>query len=107
MVRAGALHRGACAAACRAQVSGKTTRSFERGDAMSRSACLIATLALAACGGDSSPTAPSAPAVSFFVTSATSVTGNLGGLAGADATCQRLAPAAGHTGRVWRAYLSV
>jgi len=74
---------------------------------MSRSICLIATLALAACGGDSSPTAPSAPAVSFFVTSATSVTGNLGGLAGADATCQRLASAAGFGNRTWRAYLSV
>jgi len=64
-------------------------------------------LALLACGSDSSPTTPSASAVSFFVTSATSVTGNLGGLSGADATCQRLATAAGHTGRVWRAYLSV
>jgi hypothetical protein len=64
-------------------------------------------LALLACGSGSSPTTPSASAVGFFVTSATSVTGNLGGLSGADATCQRLAAAAGHTGRVWRAYLSV
>ena len=45
--------------------------------------------------------------MSFFVTSATSVTGNLGGLAGADATCQRLAAAAGQGSRTWRAYLSV
>jgi Protein of unknown function (DUF1554) len=60
----------------------------------------------AACNSDS-PNGPSAPAVSFFVTSATSVTGNLGGLAGADATCQRLASAAGHGSRTWRAYLSV
>jgi hypothetical protein len=45
--------------------------------------------------------------VSFFVTSATSVTGNLGGLSGADATCQRLAAAAGYGDRNWRAYLSV
>ena len=45
--------------------------------------------------------------MSFFVTSATSATGNLGGLAGADATCQRLATAAGQGSRTWRAYLSV
>ena len=45
--------------------------------------------------------------MSFFVTSTTSVTGNLGGLAGADATCQRLAAAAGQGSRTWRAYLSV
>lgn len=56
---------------------------------------------------DEGPTSPSGPAVSMFVTSATSVTGNLGGLAGADATCERLANAAGHRGRTWRAYLSV
>ena len=60
---------------------------------------------VAAC--DDGPTSPSGPAVSFFVTSQRSVTGNLGGLAGADATCQRLASAAGHAGRTWRAYLSV
>jgi len=35
------------------------------------------------------------------------VTGNLGGLTAADATCQRLATAAGFSGGVWRAYLSV
>ena len=43
----------------------------------------------------------------FGLTSATSTTGNLGGLSGADATCQRLAVAAGHGTRLWRAYLSV
>lgn len=43
--------------------------------------------------------------MSFFVTSETH-SGNLGGLAGADATCQRLATAAGAGGRTWRAYLS-
>ena len=54
------------------------------------------------------PTSPSTGTrVSFFVTSQTSVTGNLGGLRGADATCQRLATAAGHGNRTWRAYLSV
>ena len=68
------------------------------------------------CGGGASsrPAAPTAtaspspfgPTVSVFVTSATSTTGNLGGLAGADATCQRLAAAAGHGARTWRAYLS-
>ena len=56
---------------------------------------------------DDAPTAPTGPAVSFFVTSVTSVTGNLGGLVGADATCQRLAGAAGQGARTWRAYLSV
>jgi len=59
------------------------------------------------CGDDESPTSPSASSLSFFVTSVTSTTGNLGGLAGADATCQRLAAAAGQSGRTWRAYLSV
>ena len=60
------------------------------------------------CGSDdsSTPTSPSGPSLSFFVSSATSVTGNLGGLAGADATCQRLASAAGQGSRTWRAYLS-
>jgi hypothetical protein len=74
---------------------------------MSRYVCLISLLAIAACGSDSTPTGPTGPVVSFFVTSATSVTGDLGGLAGADATCQRLAAAAGHGSRTWRAYLSV
>jgi hypothetical protein len=67
---------------------------------------LILILIGAGCGSNK-VTAPSGPSVSFFVTSATSVTGNLGGLSGADATCQRLATAAGHGGRTWRAYLSV
>lgn len=45
--------------------------------------------------------------MTFFVTSAGSGDGaNLGGLAGADALCQRLAEAAGATGKTWRAYLS-
>jgi uncharacterized protein DUF1554 len=77
---------------------------------MRRSLLALAILIGAGCGGDGTPTTPasnSGPTVSFFVTSATSVTGNLGGLTGADATCQRLALAAGHSGRTWRAYLSV
>jgi hypothetical protein len=73
---------------------------------MRRSLLLILGLCGSACGDDN-PMAPSRTAVGFFVTSATSVTGNLGGLAGADATCQRLASAAGHGARSWRAYLSV
>jgi len=69
---------------------------------------LIATVLLVsvACSDDP-PTGPSGQPVGFFVTSTTSVTGNLGGLGGADFTCQRLAAAAGHRVRAWRAYLSV
>ena len=66
---------------------------------------LVAIIA-AGCESDSGPTTPTGKTTSFFVSSATSVTGNLGGLTGADATCQRLASAAGHPGN-WRAYLSV
>jgi hypothetical protein len=73
---------------------------------MTRCLCLLATAALVGCD-EKTPTAPSGPNVSFFVSSATSMTGNLGGVAGADATCQRLATAAGHGSRTWRAYLSV
>lgn len=65
-----------------------------------------AVLTMACSDDPKTPTAPSGPSVSFFVTSQTSVTGNLGGLSGADATCQRLAAAAGLGGRTWRAYLS-
>jgi hypothetical protein len=71
-----------------------------------RRSVLLIVLVAAGCGSDDVPTTPLGRTTSFFVTSATSVTGNLGGLAGADATCQRLASAAGHDG-TWRAYLSV
>ena len=75
---------------------------------MNRYLCLVVILLAAGCSDDDgTPTAPSGPSMSFFVTSTTSVTGNLGGLTGADATCQRLAVAAGQGGRTWRAYLSV
>jgi hypothetical protein len=74
---------------------------------MKQYSLLLAIVMAASCGKEKTPTAPTGPIVSFFVTSATSVTGNLGGLAGADATCQRLAAAAGHGGPMWRAYLSV
>ncbi len=67
---------------------------------------LILGLVVCGCEDDSGPTSPTGQTTTFFVTSTTSVTGNLGGLAGADATCQRLAGAAGHGG-TWRAYLSV
>ena len=57
---------------------------------------------LAACA-----TAPGPASMSFFVTSVGSGKGaDLGGLAGADAHCQRLATAAGSSGKTWRAYLS-
>jgi hypothetical protein len=73
---------------------------------MRRHLVVILMIAAAGCGSDSA-TAPSGPSVSFFVSSATSVTGDLGGLSGADATCQRLADAAGLPRARWRAYLSV
>ena len=45
--------------------------------------------------------------MTFFITSAGPGKGaDLGGLAGADAHCQKLAEAAGATGKTWRAYLS-
>ena len=45
--------------------------------------------------------------MTFFVTSVgVGNGGDLGGLAGADAHCQKLATAAGATGKTWRAYLS-
>jgi hypothetical protein len=74
---------------------------------MRRALLLLVIVIGASCGDDDMATTPSSTAsLSFFVTSVTSATGNLGGLAGADATCQRLATAAG-SGRTWRAYLSV
>ncbi len=67
------------------------------------SVCILAST----CGGDGGPLSPTLQGpVTFFVTSTTSTTGNLGGIRAADAACQRLAFAAGHGRRVWRAYLS-
>ena len=65
-------------------------------------AVLVASLALY------SPVLGEGPAeMTFFITSAGSGDGaNLGGLEGADAICNRLATAAGSSGRTWRAYLS-
>ena len=67
-------------------------------------ASITATVALlSACAIPASSTGP----MSFFTTSAGSGKGaDLGGLAGADAHCQRLATAAGASGKTWRAYLS-
>lgn len=49
----------------------------------------------------------STPRPGFFVTrEGVGRGGDLGGLQGADAHCQRLAAAAGHGNRTWRAYLS-
>jgi hypothetical protein len=46
-------------------------------------------------------------AMTFFISSTGSGKGaDLGGLAGADQLCQRLAAAAGASGKTWRAYLS-
>ncbi len=76
---------------------------------MRRSLVLMVMVLGAGCSDDpvTGPTGPGNQRVNFFVTSETSVTGNLGGLSAADATCQRLATAAGHgRNRVWRAYLS-
>jgi len=62
-------------------------------------ASLIASVPGTATAQDSS--------MSFFVTSVGSGNGgNLGGLSGADAHCDKLAAAAGSTGKTWRAYLS-
>ncbi|HZX31992.1 MAG TPA: lectin [Rhodocyclaceae bacterium] len=53
------------------------------------------------------PPQPNPQAVTFFVTSESPGKGaDFGGLAGADAHCDKLAKAAGSTGKTWRAYLS-
>ena len=63
-----------------------------------------ATVLLTACG---TQMGQQKGPMSFFVTSAGSGKGaDLGGLAGADAQCQKLATAAGSSGKTWRAYLS-
>ena len=63
---------------------------------------VVSTLVLGACA-----TTPSTGPMSFFITSEGSGKGaDLGGIAGADAHCQKLAAAAGASGKTWRAYLS-
>ena len=65
----------------------------------------LATAALLAGGGLAAHAADAR--MSFFVSSAGSGDGaNLGGLAGADALCQKLATAAGSSGKTWHAYMS-
>ncbi len=65
----------------------------------------LATIAIA--GLAQTSVAADAPPMGFFVTSVGVGDGaNLGGLDGADAHCDKLAAAAGSTGRSWRAYLS-
>ena len=73
-----------------------------------RLVCVCALVALSvAIGSQFSLSQAPASNLSFFITSVGSGDGaNLGGLAGADAQCQKLATAAGSTGKTWRAYLS-
>ena len=73
-----------------------------------RLVCVCALVAMSvAIGSQFSLSQAPASNLSFFITSAGPGDGaNLGGLAGADAQCQKLATAAGSTGKTWRAYLS-
>jgi len=67
---------------------------------------LLATAAVLSLGATGAAHAQ-ASAMTFFVTSVgVGNGGDLGGLAGADAHCQKLATAAGSTGKTWHAYLS-
>lgn len=77
------------------------TRSIRGHDGRHLLLAAIVAAPLTAGAQDEPPTSP----MTFFVTSEQSG-GDLGGLAGADATCERLAEAAGATGLVWHAYLS-
>ena len=69
---------------------------------------IVLAAAVAATLGIAAPVvAQDAANMTFFITSAGSGDGaNLGGLEGADAHCQKLAEAAGSTGKTWVAYLS-
>jgi hypothetical protein len=68
---------------------------------------VLAAAAAATLGIAAPAVAQDAASMTFFVTSVGLGDGaNLGGLAGADAQCQRLADAAGSSGRIWVAYLS-
>jgi hypothetical protein len=69
------------------------------------SAIAVTVLGSAAVLAQGQPAAPAHP-MTFFIATQTSGDGNLGGLAGADATCQRLAAAAGAGNHTWHAYLS-
>lgn len=64
------------------------------------------TAAAIVCASAGIAAAQDAP-MSFFITSVSpGKGGDFGGLAGADAYCDKLAVAAGSTGRTWKAYLS-
>lgn len=68
----------------------------------------VATTALLTSCASTQSTQPASGPMNFFVTSVGTGQGaNLGGIAGADAHCQKLATAAGHGGKTWRAYLSM
>jgi hypothetical protein len=68
---------------------------------------VLAAAAAATLGIASPAVAQDAANMTFFITSAGTGDGaNLGGLEGADAHCQKLAEAAGSTGKTWVAYLS-
>lgn len=72
-----------------------------------RLSLLAATALLSLAAASGSALAQDAKKMSFFVTSSgLGKGGDLGGLAGADAQCQKLAEAAGSTGKTWKAYLS-
>jgi hypothetical protein len=69
---------------------------------------IVFTVSVAAfCALAAPALAQDAGSMTFFVTSTGAGDGaNLGGLDGADAHCQKLAEAAGSTGKTWKAYLS-
>jgi hypothetical protein len=68
---------------------------------------MLASVALLAIAAGAPVQAQQANSMTFFLTSAgPGKGGDLGGIAGADAHCNRLAQAAGSTGKTWRAYLS-
>ena len=68
---------------------------------------VLAAAAAATLGIAAPAVAQDAANMTFFITSAGPGDGaNLGGLEGADAHCQKLAEAAGSTGKTWVAYLS-
>ena len=66
----------------------------------------LALAATVSAFASASPANTPVQSMTFFITSAGPGDGaNLGGLAGADRHCQRLAEAAGVTGKTWHAYL--
>ena len=66
----------------------------------------LAIVATVSAFASASPANTPVQSMSFFITSVGIGDGaNLGGLAGADRHCQRLAEAAGVTGKTWHAYL--